>query len=49
MLKFVEEINMSQDLKFIANEILKNLGGEENISVMEHCATRLRVVVKDND
>lgn len=39
---------MAKDFNFIAKSILKNIGGEENISVMEHCATRLRLVVKDN-
>ena len=37
------------DNKSIAEEILKNIGGKENIAVMEHCATRLRIVAKDND
>lgn len=40
---------MSKDFNLIAKEILENIGGKENITVMEHCATRLRVVVKDND
>lgn len=35
------------DFKKVAEEIVKNIGGKENISVMEHCATRLRIVVKD--
>lgn len=33
----------------VAEEILKNIGGKENISILEHCATRLRIVVKDNE
>ena len=28
-------------------EILKNIGGKENIRSVEHCATRLRLIVKD--
>lgn len=32
----------------IAQEIVLNIGGKDNISVLEHCATRLRIVVKDN-
>lgn len=31
----------------IAQEILKSIGGEENIKNVEHCATRLRLVLKD--
>lgn len=37
------------DFNNVAKEILKNIGGKENISVMEHCATRLRIVAKDNE
>ena len=37
------------DFNNVAEEILKNIGGKENISVMEHCATRLRIVAKDNE
>ena len=36
------------DFKKIAQEIVLNIGGKDNISVLEHCATRLRIVVKDN-
>lgn len=36
------------DFNKVANDILKGIGGKENISVLEHCATRLRIVVKDN-
>lgn len=32
----------------VANLILKNVGGKENIKVMEHCATRLRLIVTDD-
>lgn len=37
------------DFNKVAEEILKGIGGRENISVMEHCATRLRIVVKENE
>lgn len=37
------------DFNKVAQEIIINIGGKENISVLEHCATRLRIVVKDND
>jgi len=33
--------------KNVATEILKNIGGKENIKSMEHCATRLRLILKD--
>ena len=33
--------------KIVAKEILDNIGGKENIKSMEHCATRLRLIVKD--
>ena len=33
----------------ITREILTALGGKDNILALEHCATRLRVVVKNND
>ena len=35
------------DYKKIANFILENIGNESNISTIGHCATRLRVLVKD--
>lgn len=34
--------------KDMAKEILRLVGGEENISDLTHCATRLRFVLKDN-
>ena len=37
------------DFNKIAQEVVKNIGGKENIAVMEHCPTRLRIVAKDND
>ncbi|MGL4947647.1 MAG: sucrose-specific PTS transporter subunit IIBC [Cetobacterium sp.] len=35
------------DYKQIADFILENIGTDKNISTLGHCATRLRVVVKD--
>lgn len=32
----------------IAKDIVQHLGGHDNISSMAHCATRLRVIVKDD-
>ncbi len=34
--------------KKIAVRLLAALGGKDNIRALEHCATRLRVVVKDD-
>lgn len=31
------------------NEILDSIGGVDNIRNAEHCATRLRLILKDND
>ena len=31
----------------VAAEILRNIGGRENIRSIEHCATRLRIILKD--
>ena len=36
------------DLKKISQDIEKYVGGRENISGVAHCATRLRIVLKDN-
>lgn len=36
------------DYKKIASNILKEIGGSENIVSAAHCATRLRLVIKDN-
>jgi len=37
------------DYSEIAKQILEAIGGEENIDSAAHCATRLRLVLKDND
>lgn len=34
--------------KQTAEEVLQYIGGEENISHLEHCSTRLRFTLKDN-
>ncbi|MDA7027607.1 PTS transporter subunit EIIC [Bacillus sp. CLL-7-23] len=33
----------------ISKEILENIGGKENIAGVAHCATRLRIVLEDDD
>lgn len=33
----------------IAQKILNHIGGKENVSSVEHCSTRLRVIVKDQN
>lgn len=44
----MEEIKVSKnDYQKIAEEIIVNVGGLENISGATHCATRLRFVLKD--
>lgn len=35
--------------KTVAKLILENIGGKENIKSVEHCATRLRLILADND
>lgn len=37
------------DNKSIAEEILKNIGGKENVKSVAHCATRLRIIVVDKE
>jgi PTS system beta-glucosides-specific IIC component len=39
---------MAMDYKNGAKKILENIGGKENISGMTHCATRLRLNLKDD-
>ena len=33
----------------ISKQIVANIGGMDNIQGTAHCATRLRIVLKDND
>ena len=35
--------------KKIAEAVIQAVGGEENIESLAHCATRLRIMVKDNE
>ena len=37
------------DYKQCASEILDAIGGRENLASAAHCATRLRLVIADND
>ncbi len=32
----------------LASQIMQNIGGLENVQAMEHCATRLRIILKDD-
>ena len=38
---------MSDNYRKIATEVIKAVGGEENIVSAAHCATRLRIILKD--
>lgn len=38
---------MAIDYRITARELVKELGGNENISNVTHCATRLRFILKD--
>lgn len=38
-----------KDYKQIAKEVLRHVGGEANVSHMEHCSTRLRFTLADPD
>lgn len=38
---------MASDYKAMATSIIQGLGGTGNLTNVTHCATRLRVVVKD--
>ena len=40
---------MALDYRRCAQEIVDHIGGRENIAQAAHCATRLRLVIKDND
>lgn len=33
----------------IAKQLLEHLGGKENIQALAHCATRLRLALKDEE
>lgn len=35
--------------QIVAKEILEHIGGKENIKSVEHCATRLRLILKDKE
>ena len=39
---------MSAKISNLGNEILQNIGGEENIISFENCMTRLRISLKDD-
>lgn len=41
-------INKNERYLNITNEIIKNVGGNENIKGVAHCATRLRIVLDDD-
>lgn len=40
---------MARDAKVVANRVMALLGSEGNIAQLNHCATRLRVVAKDDE
>lgn len=42
-------IEMATNYKAIAKEIIEIVGGAENIISAAHCATRLRLIVKDKE
>ena len=39
----------TMDYRKTAQQICDNIGGRKNIISAEHCATRLRLVIGDND
>lgn len=39
---------MARNADVVANNVMALLGGEENIAQLNHCATRLRIVVKED-
>ena len=43
------DANKRQRYEKIAVELTKLVGGKENIQGVAHCATRLRIVLRDND
>ena len=42
-----QQIDMAIDYRITAKELVKELGGDNNISNVTHCATRLRFILKD--
>lgn len=43
------DANKRQRYEKISTELTKLVGGRDNIQGVSHCATRLRIVLKDND
>ncbi len=43
-----KEKDMALDYRKCAQEIVDHIGGRENVAQAAHCATRLRLVIKDN-
>ncbi len=43
-----ENEKMARNAQIVATEVMALLGGETNIEQLTHCATRLRVVTKDD-
>ena len=37
------------DYAKIASQVIENVGGKQNIKSVQHCATRLRLQLKNND
>jgi PTS system beta-glucosides-specific IIC component len=37
------------DYTVLANSIIENIGGKENVTYFDYCTTRLRIDVKDKD
>ncbi|KAF6633148.1 PTS transporter subunit EIIC [Paenibacillus sp. EKM208P] len=42
-------MSLEKEYVKIAQDVIKGLGGEDNIISMAHCATRLRMIVKDRE
>lgn len=40
-------IEMAKDYELIAKEVVKNVGGGDNVKELTHCVTRLRFILKD--
>ncbi len=38
---------MQKDYSYLAKEIVKNVGGADNVETLTHCVTRLRFILKD--